>query len=265
MQTEPAEPIKPAKISLQHVTKQYQHTVALEDITFDVGDEEFVCLLGASGCGKSTLLNIIAGLDFPTQGLALLNDEPITGPGSDRVLILQEAALFPWLTVLGNVLFGLNLKPELTASERREIAMDYLELVGLQKFAHAYVHELSGGMKSRLALVRGLAVNPKVLLMDEPFAALDALAREQIYEDIQRIWKQHKKTILFVTHNVSEAVCLGDRVIVFSPSPGRNKAEFRIDLPRSRDIRSLEVAKLSHEITNELRRQAPLKSVEVQK
>lgn len=247
-------------ISVEDVSMQYtsnQKTIALDHVTFDVKEGEFVCLVGVSGCGKSTLLNLIAGLDFPTQGRVLYKNHPITGPGSERVLILQEAALFPWLTVLDNLLFGLKLKSNLSPTEQLDIAMGYLELVGLEKFKHANVHELSGGMKSRLALIRGLAVNPQVLLMDEPFASLDALTREQIYEDIQWIWQKHKKTIVFVTHNVPEAICLGDRVILFSPSPGRNRNEFNITLPRSRDIRSLEVAEFTQEIIGELRKFVP--------
>lgn len=261
-----AEEAKPAKISISHVSRVYlsdRKTLALEDVTFDVREGEFVCLVGSSGCGKSTLLNMLAGLDFPSQGRILFNDQPIVGPGSDRVLILQESALFPWLTVLDNVLFGLKLKSDLKSkAEQLEIALGYLAQVGLEKFKHAPVHELSGGMKSRLALVRGLAVDPKVLLMDEPFSSLDALTREQIYEDIQWIWKKHKKTIVFVTHNVAEAVCLGDRVILFSPSPGRNMAEFKINLPRTRDIRSIEVAEYAQEIIAELRKFVPYKQHE---
>lgn len=251
-------------VSMQYISKNHQ-VLALDDVTFDVKEGEFVCLVGSSGCGKSTLLNLIAGLDFPSQGRVLYNNKAIEGPGSDRVLILQEAALFPWLTVLDNLLFGLKLKSKLSSKERLEIAMGYLELVGLEKFKHANVHELSGGMKSRLALIRGLAVDPQVLLMDEPFASLDALTREQIYEDIQWIWQKNKKTIVFVTHNVPEAVCLGDRVIIFSPSPGKNRGEFNITLPRSRDIRSLEVAEYAQDIIAELRKFVPYRHYEANK
>lgn len=255
-------------ITVDHVSMQYtsnQKTLALDDVSFEVKEGEFICLVGSSGCGKSSLLNLIAGLDFPTQGKVLYKNKPIEGPEHDRVLILQEAALFPWLSVLDNLLFGLKLKKNLNEKERLEIAMGYLELVGLEKFTHANVHELSGGMKSRLALIRGLAVDPQVLLMDEPFAALDALTREQIYEDIQWIWQKNKKTIVFVTHNVPEAVCLGDRVILFSPSPGRNRREFTITLPRSRDIRSLEVAEYAQEIIAELRKFVPYRHYGVNK
>jgi NitT/TauT family transport system ATP-binding protein len=153
-----------------------------------------------------------------------------------------ESTLFPWLDVMGNVLFGLKLKPGLTNHQRREIAVHYLGLVGLEKFQHAYVHELSGGMKQRVALARSLAPDPQILLMDEPFAALDALTRDQLYDDIQRIWMESRKTIVFVTHNVREAVCLGNRVVLMSPSPGRISKIFEINLPRPRDINSRDLA-----------------------
>lgn len=156
--------------------------------------------------------------------------------------MFQEPALFPWLNVLSNVLFGVNLKHNLTKKDRRDVARYYLELVGLTRFERANIHELSGGMKQRVALARALAPNPRVLLMDEPFAALDALTREQLYGDLQEIWRARRKTIIFVTHNVREAACLGDRVLLFSPHPGRIQEEFVIDLPRPRDINSVDLA-----------------------
>ena len=215
---------------------------ALDRVSLQVSEGEFVCLVGASGCGKTTLLNIIAGLEKPDSGTVMADGKPITGPGRERLVMFQEAALFPWLNVLGNVLFGLKLKPNLRPKDRRDIAKYYLELVGLSRFERANIHELSGGMKQRVALARALAPNPRVLLMDEPFAALDALTREQLYGDIQRIWTARHKTIVFVTHNVREAVCLGDRVLLFSPHPGRIQEEFVIELPRPRDINSAELA-----------------------
>jgi NitT/TauT family transport system ATP-binding protein len=237
----------PAKLSVQKVGKSFRTkdgTVrALDAISLDVAEGEFVCLLGPSGCGKSTLLNIIAGLEAADEGQVVADGERITQPGRDRMMMFQEPALFPWLNVRKNVLFGLKLKPNLRRDERVEVADFYLKLVGLEKFQRAYVHELSGGMKQRVALARALAPNPRVLLMDEPFAALDALTREQLYGDLQRIWQERKKTIVFVTHNVREAVCLGDRVVLFSPHPGRIRQEFRIDLPRPRDINSVELAR----------------------
>jgi len=247
----------PSKLSVTRVSKIFttkrQIIRALDGVSLEIGEGEFVCLVGPSGCGKSTLLNIIAGLDSADEGDVLADGRPVTGPGRERMMMFQEHALFPWLDALDNVMFSLRLKPGLTTQERREVAKYYLHLVGLENFLHANIHELSGGMKQRVALARALAPNPKVLLMDEPFAALDALTREQLYGDIQRIWEQRKKTIVFVTHNVREAVCLGDRVVLFSPHPGRIRQEFRIDLPRSRDIGSVALAEKAGEITNALK------------
>jgi len=172
-------------------------------------------------------------------------------------VMFQEHALFPWLDVMGNVLFGLKLKPGLTDKDRDEVARYYLQLVGLERFARANVHELSGGMKQRVALARALAPNPRVLLMDEPFAALDAMTREQLYTDLQKIWQVRKKTIIFVTHNVREAVCLGDRVVLFSPNPGRIREDFAVTLPRTRDINSVELAGMATEITRALKQHTP--------
>ena len=247
----------PSKLVLEHVSKWFRTSTltvhALDDVTLRIAEGEFVCLVGPSGCGKSTLLNIIAGLERPDRGVVQSDGQAIAGPGPHRLVMFQEASLFPWLTVLGNVLFGLKLINGVSAAERRERAEYFLELVGLKKFMHSNVHELSGGMKQRVALARALAPNPSVLLMDEPFGALDALTREQLYGDIQRIWSQHRKTIVFVTHNVREAVCLGDRVILFSPNPGRIREEFAIPLPRPRDINSVDLARYSTEITRVLK------------
>ncbi len=254
---EELQPIAPAKLAVDHVSKEFRTghgTVqALQDISLSISEGEFVCLVGQSGCGKSTLLNIIAGLEHPDSGHVFADGKPITEPGRDRMVMFQEPALFPWLDVTSNVLFGLNLKPNLTRSERREVARFYIKLVGLERFASSNIHELSGGMKQRVALARALAPNPRVLLMDEPFAALDALTREQLYGDIQTIWEARKKTIIFVTHNVREAACLGNRVLLFSPHPGRIRDEFKIALPRPRDINSVELAEYSTEITRALK------------
>jgi NitT/TauT family transport system ATP-binding protein len=246
-----------AKLSLVGVSKSFRtrrgEVDALADATLTVGEGEFVCLVGPSGCGKSTVLNLIAGLEFPDTGEVLADGVRVAGPGRDRMVMFQESALFPWLDVMDNVLFGLNLKPGLDKPARREAAMFYLEMVGLAASANANVHELSGGMKQRVALARALAPNPRVLLMDEPFAALDALTREQLYGDLQRIWQQRRKTIVFITHNVREAVCLGDRVIVFSPHPGRVREQFEITLPRPRDLNGIELARQAGEITKALK------------
>lgn len=253
----PSKKAFPSKLVLEHVSKRFRTSSlevhALDDITLHIAEGEFVCLVGPSGCGKSTLLNIIAGLDRPDHGLVHADGQAIVGPGPHRLMMFQEAALFPWLTVLGNVLFGLKLITELSSAERHQRAEYFLGLVGLKRFKNSNVHELSGGMKQRVALARALAPNPSVLLMDEPFGALDALTREYLYGDIQRIWSQHRKTIVFVTHNVREAVCLGDRVILFSPNPGRIREEFSIPLPRPRDINSVELARYSTEITRVLK------------
>jgi NitT/TauT family transport system ATP-binding protein len=250
-------PPPPAKIRLTAVNKIFAgprgNLVALQDINLEIGDGEFVCFVGQSGCGKSTLLRIVAGLERGFTGDAEVNGMPIEEPGRDRMVMFQDHALFPWLDVLGNVMFPLKRKPGLTDKERLEVAHYYLKLVGLDGFEHAAVHELSGGMKQRVALARALAPNPRVLLMDEPFAALDALTREQLYGDIQRIHAARKKTILFVTHNVREAVCLGDRVLLFSPRPGRIQQEFRVDLPRPREFNDTALAAQSREITNALK------------
>lgn len=249
--------VLPEKLVVENVSKWFRmrraSVHALDNVSLNVKEGEFVCLVGPSGCGKSTLLNIIAGLESPDSGQVLADGAPVKGPGRERMMMFQESALFPWLDVMGNLMFSLKLKPKLSNRERRKVAMFYLQLVGLEKFMHANIHELSGGMKQRVALARALAPNPRVLLMDEPFAALDAMTREQLYGEIQDIWEKRRKTIMFVTHNVREAVCLGDRVMLFSPHPGRIKEEFSIDLPRPRDINSVELAKFSTSITRALK------------
>ena len=254
-----------AKLVVKDVCKTFDSAQgkveALRDINLKVGEGEFVCLVGPSGCGKSTLLNLVAGLEKPTSGEILVDDTPISGPGRERMVMFQEHALFPWLDVFNNVLFGLKLKPNLTDAERKEVAKFYLHLVGLENFAKASIHELSGGMRQRVALARSLAPNPRVLLMDETFGALDALTREQLYFEIQQIWQKRKKTILFVTHNIREAVCLGDRVVLFSPHPGRIVKEFQIDLPRLRDINDPSLTSYASKITAALKQSIEGKEV----
>ena len=256
--TEELQLVPPSKLAIEDVSKTFQaatgKVLALDHVNLQVNEGEFVCLVGPSGCGKTTLLNIIAGLEKPDSGSVRADGKPVTSPGRDRLVMFQEPALFPWLDVFGNVLFGLKLKPNLTNKDRRDVAKYYLELVGLTRFEHANIHELSGGMKQRAALARALAPNPRVLLMDEPFAALDALTREQLYGDLQRIWKERKKTIVFVTHNVREAACLGERVLLFSPHPGRIQEEFVVDLPRPRDINSVDLAGYATKIIRSLRK-----------
>ncbi len=233
------EPAPAPKLSLRGVSKNF-HTKtgkfnAVQDINMEVSAGEFLCIVGPSGCGKSTVLNIIAGLEKPDAGAALVNGKPITGPGTDRVVIFQELALFPWLTVLKNVEFGLRMTG-VKKSSREERAMHFLKMVHLTRFSNSYIHELSGGMKQRVALARALAIDPEILLMDEPFAALDAQTRDILHEELQEIWAATEKTIIFVTHNVREAACLGDRVLVFSTHPGRIKHEFEIRYARPRHL-----------------------------
>ena len=249
--------IAPSKLAIEDVSKSFKTGTgvvqALDRVSLQVGEGEFICLVGASGCGKTTMLNIIAGLEKPDSGTVRADGKPVTGPGRERLVMFQEPALFPWLNVFGNVLFGLKLKPNLSKKNRHDVAKYYLELVGLSRFERANIHELSGGMKQRVSLARALAPNPRVLLMDEPFAALDALTREQLYGDIQQIWKARRKTIVFVTHNVREAACLGDRVLLFSPHPGRIREEFPVELPRPRDINSVDLAAHATQITKALK------------
>jgi len=208
---------------------------ALRPVDVDVEAGQFICLLGPSGCGKSTLLSIIAGLEIPTSGVVWAGGRKVRGPGTDRVLLFQEAALFPWLDVQRNVEFGLR-QAGMSAKERSATAQRYIELVHLKGFERSYVHQLSGGMRQRAAIARALAIDPAILLMDEPFGALDALTRDRLHAELESIWTATRKTVLFVTHNVREAVALGNRVLVFSPRPGRILRDFQIDLPRPRSL-----------------------------
>lgn len=225
---------------------------ALAPVNLNIRSGEFVCLLGASGCGKSTLLNLIAGLDLPTDGAIFAHGKQVTGPGVDRVMMFQDAALFPWLTVQSNVEFGLRQRGT-PAAERHKIAKYWLDRVHLAHFEHSFVHQLSGGMRQRTALARSLAIDPAILLMDEPFGALDALTRDRLHHELETLWAATKKTIVFVTHNVREAVALGDRVLVFSPRPGRIIGEFQVDLPRPRSLEDVAVVKKTAEIMDVLR------------
>ncbi len=242
-------------LEFRDVTKTFQNrsglVVAIDRIDLTIRDGEFVCLIGPSGCGKSTLLNMLAGLEYPSQGNVLADGQPITGTDPSRVLIFQEAALFPWLTVQDNIEFGLTMRGAGKA-EREATAQRLLRMVHLEQFSQAWVHELSGGMRQRVALARALAVAPAVLLLDEPFAALDALTRDRLHAELQEIWQQTSTTIVFVTHNVREAVVLGDRVLVMSARPGRIVAEHVIDLPRPRQIENLDTTRLAQRILADL-------------
>ncbi|MDP2410237.1 MAG: ABC transporter ATP-binding protein [Pseudolabrys sp.] len=220
--------------------------------TFNMEESEFLCLVGPSGCGKSTLLNIIAGFLTPTGGEIRIGGKKVSGHGMDRGVVFQDfAQLFPWRTALGNVAFGLEMKG-MGKEEREEIALQQLKLVKLEKFANSYPHHLSGGMQQRVAIARALAYNPAVLLMDEPFAALDAMTRDDMQRLLADVWKTTGKTIIYVTHNVAEAVYLADRVIVMTPHPGTVKAEIPIMLPRPRDPLSLEFLEHQKQLLNYL-------------
>jgi NitT/TauT family transport system ATP-binding protein len=226
---------------------------ALAPTDLDIEAGEFVCLLGASGCGKSTLLQLIAGLDQPSTGTIDADGTPVQGPSPDRVLLFQDAALFPWLTVEDNVKFGLRQSSRPVAEQDR-IARDWIDRVHLSGFEQAYVHQLSGGMRQRVALARALATDPSMLLMDEPFGALDALTRDRLHEELESLWSATRKTVVFVTHNVREAVALGDRVLVLSPRPGRIVGDFRITLPRPRALEDVTVMQQASDIMKVLRR-----------
>jgi len=249
----PSAPAEP-KLALRDLvvarrTASGETITATDRLSFEVATGEFVCLLGPSGCGKTSLLNVLAGLVEPTSGEALLDGRPITGPGPDRAVLFQEPALFPWLSVRGNVELGLELIG-VPASERRDVAQRWLENVHLDRWADAQPHELSAGMRQRVALARALAADPDVLLGDEPFGALDAQARELLQREVQRAWveSENRKTFLFVTHNVREATLLADRVLVMSAAPGRLLEEFRIHAPRPRDLDDVLIARVVSEI-----------------
>jgi NitT/TauT family transport system ATP-binding protein len=212
----------------------------VQGVSFEIEASEFLCIVGPSGCGKSTLLNIIAGFLTPTGGQIRIGGKSVKGHGMDRGVVFQDfAQLFPWRTALGNVAFGLEMKG-IAKTEREEIARKQLKLVKLDKFQHSYPHHLSGGMQQRVAIARALAYNPAVLLMDEPFAALDALTRDDMQRLLADVWRETRKTVIYVTHNVAEAVYLADRVIVMTPHPGMVKTEIKIKLERPRDPLSVE-------------------------
>jgi NitT/TauT family transport system ATP-binding protein len=222
------------KTHVSHVRGNREQLVVIDEVSFGVKEGEFVTIIGPSGCGKSTLLNIVAGLEPHDSGDIVVRGHRIGSAGPDIIIVFQEDSLFPWLTVQGNVEFGLKQKG-VSREERKRIASEYIELVDLEHFADARVHQLSGGMKQRVAIARALAMNPRILLMDEPFGALDARTRQILQNEIQKIHEKTKKTILFVTHDVREAVSLGDRVIVFTHRPAHIKQQYIVDLPRPRD------------------------------
>jgi len=243
-------------LRIEGVSKTFisrENTVeALRPVDLEVEAGQFVCFLGPSGCGKSTLLSIIAGLEPASSGNIYADGKKVDGPGTDRILLFQEAALFPWLDVQRNVEFGLR-QMGMPLEQRTETARKFIETVHLSGFERSYPHQLSGGMRQRAAIARALAINPAVLLMDEPFGALDAFTRDRLHTEVESIWSNTKKTVLFVTHNVREAVALGDRVVVFAPRPGRIVQDFTIDLPRPRSLEDHDLVDVASEILAALR------------
>lgn len=225
------------KVQIIGLTKEFQTrggtVLAIENIDLSLAENEFVSLVGTSGCGKSTLLSIVAGLQEPTRGSVLASGRPVDGPGRDRGVVFQTYTLFPWLTARENVEFALRDEP-LSRAARRQRAIELLALVGLEQFADAHPSQLSGGMKQRVAIARALSYRPSILLMDEPFGALDALTRRLMQELLTQVWEQHRLTVLFVTHDVEEAIYVSDRVLVMTNRPGQIKTEIKVDLPRPR-------------------------------
>lgn len=234
------------KIFIDNVSKVYygaKTVVALEDVTCTIKENEFAVFLGPSGCGKTTLLNLIAGLDKPTQGKVYLNGKEITGPGLDRGYVFQEYALFPWMNVFKNIEFGLKRK-KIPKEERKKIVEKYLKLVGLEEFKNAYPHQLSGGMKQKVAIARALAIDPEVLLMDEPFGSLDAQTRAVLQEELLRLILETKKTVVFVTHSIDEAIYLGGKIFVFTKRPGRIKMIVNINNLLDKEKYNLDITKI---------------------
>ncbi|HMK79871.1 MAG TPA: ABC transporter ATP-binding protein [Xanthobacteraceae bacterium] len=243
------------RLAIRHVTKRFavgdEEIEALARIDLAIRAGELVCLIGASGCGKSTLLRIVAGFEEPTSGEIQVDGKPITGPGRDRGMVFQDYALFPWMTVQQNIGFGPRQR-HLARREVEAIAAEFVRLVGLERFAERYPSQLSGGMKQRVAIARVLANDASILLMDEPFGALDALTREQLQHELLAIWARTRVTIMFVTHSVEEAVLLADRVLVMSAGPGRIANDMAIDLPRPRDVASVEFNAVRRDVARRL-------------
>jgi len=245
-----------SRLSIQGVTKTFrsegQEVIALSDVSLEVEPGELLMLVGPSGCGKSTLLNIVAGLEHADSGQVTVDGKPVTSPGPERTVVFQDGALFPWLTVRKNVEFGLK-QLGVSSKERANRAREFLGTVGLDKFEDRNIHELSGGMRQRVAIARALVTNPKVVLMDEPFSALDAITREDLYEQMQELWSVYETTVIFITHNVREAVTLGDRVVLMSPRPGRIQAAFEVKILPPRQIDDADVTRLAKRISMEMK------------
>ena len=242
---------------IQGLNKHFDNSdkATLNEIDLEIESGEFVCIVGASGCGKSTLLNLVAGLEKPTGGKILLDGKEVTGPGADRTVMFQEHGLFPWLNVIENVKFGMKLAG-VPKDEQEQKAMHYLKMVHLEDYKDYPIHQISGGMRQRTALARALTMDSKVLLMDEPFSALDKQTSNRLREELQRIWMETKKTILFITHSVEEAVYLGYRVVALSPDTGRIASIISIDIERPRHVYSPEFVELRHKIMEQVRGEA---------
>lgn len=242
---------------IKGLSKHFQNSekATLNEIDLEIKDGEFVCITGASGCGKSTLLNLVAGLEKPTSGTILLDGKEVKGPGADRTVMFQEHGLFPWLNVIDNVKFGMKLAG-LPKDLQEKKAMHYLKMVNLEDYKDYPIHQISGGMRQRTALARALTMDSKVLLMDEPFSALDKQTSNMLREELQKIWIETKRTILFITHSVEEAVYLGDRVVVLSPATGRISDIIKIDIERPRHVYAPKFVELRHQILEEVRGEA---------
>jgi NitT/TauT family transport system ATP-binding protein len=251
-----------AKLEVRNVTKCFNSITkgstntdvitAIENVNLSIEEGEFICFVGPTGCGKSSLLNILAGLDTPTKGEVILNGRPVSFTGPDRIMVFQENALFPWLNVMDNIEFGLKIAG-IEKKKSNEIAMHYLDMMQLTKFAEAFTYQLSGGMKQRVAIARALVMDPEVLLMDEPFTGLDSQTRDLLIVELQLIWAKTRKTIVFVTHNVIESVCLGDKVVVFTSRPGKIKKEIKVDYRRPRLTEDSNLHEYQREVLDELR------------
>jgi NitT/TauT family transport system ATP-binding protein len=257
-------------LTVENLNKKYvSHgsvTSALVDINLQIEEGEFVCLLGPSGCGKSTLLKIIAGLIPATSGRITINGRPVNGPGPERAVVFQDYALFPWMTVRDNVEFGLEAR-RLPAAERREVSSRLLKVVGLSDFAERFPHQLSGGMKQRVSIARALAVDPSLLLMDEPFGALDAQTRHLLQDELLRVWREYRKTVVFVTHSIEEAIYLSDRIVVMTARPGRVKQIMVVPEARPRDMASVDMNQRQREVravlSEEIARAAALEEADL--
>lgn len=244
-------------LEIKNVSMQFNNSehATLNEISLSIEPGEFVCIVGASGCGKSTLLNLVAGLLQPTSGKILLDGKEITGPGADRVVMFQEHGLYPWLNVIDNVKFGMKLAG-LSKEQQEEKAVHYLKMVNLLEYRNYPIHQISGGMRQRTALARALAMDSSVLLMDEPFSALDKQTSNKLREELQKIWMETKRTVLFITHSVEEAVYLGDRVVILSADSGKMAHIIKIDLERPRHVYSPKFTEIRHQILEEIRGEA---------